>query len=310
MYNLWNHIHESLEESAQGEVFRNESMADHTSWKTGGTVRALVKPGSREAFVATHRMLLREQIPFTVVGAGSNILWADPPYAGIVLKLDLAFSELSFEPEGTIRVGAGVRLRKLLTEVHKRDLGGFSFLYGIPGTVGGAVRMNAGTRNGEMKDILVAAEVLSPEKTTWKSREALELAYRSTKLSKDEIVINALLRPLGPLTSEELELLKEDKKYRKSTQPLQYPSGGSVFRNPEGGAAGALIDGAGLKGRRVGGAQVSDLHANFIINSGESSSSDILKLIREVQAEVFRIHEVWLEPEVRIMGPWSSEATL
>ena len=172
MRESWSALERTLHETAQGTVLCNESMSDHTTWRTGGTVRALVKPGSRDAFLETYQMLLNEGINFTILGAGSNVLWGDLPYQGVILTLDIAFNELEYEDDETVRVGAGVRLRRLMTEVHKKNYGGFSFLYGIPGTVGGAVRMNAGTRNGEVKDILVDAEVLSPKKITWKSNDA------------------------------------------------------------------------------------------------------------------------------------------
>tara|TARA_B100000029_G_scaffold465688_1_gene500525 strand:- start:3534 stop:4124 length:591 start_codon:yes stop_codon:yes gene_type:complete len=191
-----------------------------------------------------------------------------------------------------------------------KNLGGFSFMYGIPGTVGGAVRMNAGTSIGSMADVLIDALVMDGTgNSSWIEKAELELEYRSSNLGPDDVVLEARLQSNGPFSDEEKSALKKAKEYRRATQPLQFPSGGSVFKNPPGHKAGALIEQAQLKGRRVGGAEVSSLHANFIIQDGSGTSDDIRQLIREVQAEVFRVHEVWLEPEVQFLGPWSKEDT-
>ncbi len=307
---LQNGLFQELRDLTQGTLEKNESMAKHTYFRTGGLVRAFIAPDSTDDFVQVSQWLSEKEIPFVVVGAGSNILWADEPYGGVVLCTHPAMTELSIEDD-TVCSGAGVRMSRLLTEAHNHKLGGFSFLYGIPGTIGGGVRMNAGTRIGCMKDILLEAEIMGPDgHRETRSAAALELDYRHSNLKEDEVVLSVRMRATGPLSEEELQDLKDAKEYRKSTQPLQYPSGGSVFRNPQGDAAGRLIESAGLKGRSIGGAQISEMHANFIVANGNAMSSDILRLIREAQAEVFRVHEIWLEPEVQLMGPWSNEGGL
>ena len=304
---LQNGLFQELRQLTVGTIEANEPMAKHTYFRTGGLVRAFIAPKTTENFVEVHQWLCTNDIPFEIVGAGSNILWSDEPFAGAVLCTHPALTELTIEGD-MVQAGAGVRMSRFLTEVQGKQLGGFSFLYGIPGTIGGGVRMNAGTRIGCMKDVLVDVQVMKSDGSTeTRSAEALDLNYRRSNLSEDEIVLSARMKSTGPLTEDELKDLKASKEYRKNTQPLQYPSGGSVFRNPEGDADGRLIEAAGLKGRSIGGAQISELHANFIIADGEAMSSDVLRLIREAQAEVYRVHDVWLEPEVQLMGPWPHE---
>ena len=165
--------------------------------------------------------------------------------------------------------------------------------------------MNAGTQLGSMVDILTSVEVLDGRgQIEWRSAKELDLSYRHSNLAPDEIVLTALFTPDGEFTEAESKALEKAKSYRKATQPLQLPSGGSVFKNPADNAAGALIEKAGLKGRKVGGAQVSDLHANWIVQDGTATSENIRQLIREIQAEFFRINQIWLEPEIRVLGPW------
>jgi UDP-N-acetylmuramate dehydrogenase len=304
----WTSTVETLEELCRGPVLANESMANHISFRTGGPVRAFAQPGSRDGLTDVIRWIRRQNIPMVVIGAGSNVLWADQPYAGVVISTERALSKVEFGDGGVVHAGAGVRLHRLMTDAKKQNLGGFSFLVGIPGMVGGAVRMNAGTQLGSMADILESVEVFDVDgNITWRSADDLDLAYRSSNLSSDDIVLTAKFTATGAFSTEERDALEQAKNYRKATQPLRLPSGGSIFKNPDKHAAGALIEKAGLKGRRVGGAQVSDLHANWIVQDGSASSEDIRQLIREIQAEVFRIDEIWLEPELRFLGPWEEE---
>jgi len=296
---------DELKNLSNGKVLANETMGNHTSFKTGGPVRAYVQPGSREALTKTVLWLRQNNIPMIIIGAGSNILWSDRPYAGVVLSAERALGGLKYHDDGTVEAGAGVRLNRLMTETKKHNLGGFSFLVGIPGMVGGAVRMNAGTQLGSMVDILTSVEVLDGSgQIEWRSAQELDLSYRHSNLAPDEIVLTALFSPDGQFTEAENQALDKAKTYRKATQPLQLPSGGSVFKNPADNAAGALIEHAGLKGRKVGGAQVSELHANWIVQDGTATSENIRQLIREIQAEIFRINQIWLEPEIRFLGPW------
>ncbi len=304
----WNKLGEALTTQTDGNVWANEPMSKHTSWRTGGPVRAFVEPKTPAGFESALTWVREQNIDHIILGAGSNVLWADQPYGGVVLHTETALDELIFLSSDTMKAGAGVRLNRILTNAMERGLGGFAFMYGIPGTVGGAVRMNAGTSIGSMNDVLIDALVVDGVgNSAWIDKEDLNLEYRSSNLGPGDVVLEARLKSTGSFSAEEKAALKSAKEYRRATQPLQFPSGGSVFKNPPQHKAGALIEQAQLKKRRVGGAEVSSLHANFIIQDGSATSDDIRQLIREVQAEVFRVHEVWLEPEVQFLGPWSEE---
>ena len=311
-------LHE-LELVAGGQVLADEPMSKHTSFRTGGPVRAFVRPGSRPALLETLALLRDRRIETVIVGGGTNLLWADGAFDGVVLNLERALDDLSFSSDGEVQAGGGVWLKKLLLGAHSHGLGGFSFLSGIPGTVGGAVRMNAGTHLGQMSDVLAAAEVLDGEgRLSWREAADLGLAYRRSNLAAGDIVLATRMRARGTLEESELQAMAEAQERRRASQPTGLPSAGSIFKNPAGDAAGRLIEAAGLKGRRVGSAMVSEVHANFIVRvpsalraeageSGALTSADVGALIRLIQEEVERSCGVRLEPEIRFAGPWLTE---
>lgn len=311
----WPAIIEALQGRAgpggpRGDAVRvDESMANHTHFRTGGRVRAFVQPATEAALVDVVTWLRSEGVPTVVLGAGANTLWADPPFDGVVVNLERCLGRLGVSDDGRLVAGAGVRLRRLLKEATSHGFGGFGFLAGIPGTVGGAVRMNAGTHLGCVADVLASVELLGPDGARRAvDAAALELAYRHCRLEDGAVILSATFQARGPLSDAEREAVARSRAYRKETQPLQLPTGGSVFRNPpEGPAAGALIEAAGLKGRRVGGARVSEQHANWIVHEGDASSADIRGLVREMQAAVERDSGITLHPEIHFLGPWPAE---
>ncbi len=308
-----------LELVAGGQVLPDEPMARHTSFRTGGPVRAFVRPGSRAALVETLSLLRDLEVEIVIIGGGTNVLWADGPFDGVVVNLERALDSLDFTGGGGLEAGGGVWLKKLLVQAHAHKLGGFSFLTGIPGTVGGAIRMNAGTHLGQISDVLVAVEVLdSAGDISWREASELELAYRRSNLAPDDIVLTARMQARGALEQGELDAMAEAQARRRASQPTGLPSAGSIFKNPAGDAAGRLIEAAGLKGRRFGAAMVSEVHANFIVRvpaadssrAGEEralTSADVRGLIRQIQEVVLGSQGVRLEPEIRFAGPWPTE---
>lgn len=285
---------------------QDAEMRDYTTFRTGGCAEELVICDTREELSAELKSLAKAEKPFILLGNGSNTLFTDAGYRGTVLKLGGAFSEMSIADDGvTVTCGSEMLIssvaRRLLTE----GLGGFEFASGIPGSVGGALFMNAGAYGGEMKDIVVCAEVMSRDGESCRTvpAEEMELAYRHSVFEETgEIILSVTYRLHRADRDAIAAEMKDLAARRNSKQPVQYPSAGSFFKRPEGYFAGKLIQDAGLKGLAVGGAQVSDLHAGFIINRGDATATDILQLMHLVQNTVYDQFGVRLEPEVRIIG--------
>lgn len=286
----------------------NEPMKNHTTLRTGGAARLFVQPENREDILKTIEGCCRERQPFLVLGNGSNLCVSDRGFDGTVLDLSRSWNDFSVEKrDGCIEVSAcsGVLLGRLGSELAKAGAAGFEFACGIPGTLGGAVVMNAGAYGGEIKDCLTWVEVFSPrsgEVKVYKTGD-FHMGYRTSLAAKEALVV---LR--AGLTFEEGDKaqiqarMKELAEARKRKQPLEYPSAGSVFKRPVGHFAGKLIEEAGLKGACVGGMQVSPKHAGFIVNTGEGTAEDFTALIRLVQEKVFAQTGVRLEPEVKMVG--------
>jgi UDP-N-acetylmuramate dehydrogenase len=246
-----------------------------------------------------------QNLPLTLLGAGSNLLISDRGLPGLVLNSRRLRSS-SFDPETvTITASAGEPLPKLAWRAAKRGWRGLEWAVGIPGTVGGAVVMNAGAHTSCVADKLVQALVLNPNgELETLSKEDLNYSYRTSSLQGDKRLVIAATFQLEATDNREemMAITTHNLHHRKNTQPYDRPSCGSVFRNPKPQFAGALIEEMGLKGYQIGGAQVSQLHANFILNIGSAKASDILRLIRHVQEQVFDRWSLWLEPEVQILG--------
>ncbi len=284
-------------------VLCDEPMCKHTTFRVGGPADYFVMPKNIEEIQKIVAFCKASKMPYYVVGNGSNLLVSDAGYRGVVIQIYKSMSEILVE--GTsIKVQAGALLSKIGAVALEAGLGGFEFAAGIPGTVGGAVVMNAGAYGGEMKDILKCATVLTPEGnilTLYK--EELELGYRTSIVAKKEYVV---LEAEFELKVDEREAIRakmdELKVQRVTKQPLEYPSAGSTFKRPEGYFAGKLIQDAGLRGFQVGGAQVSEKHCGFVINAGDATAADILELMKQVSDKVMQEFGVALEPEVKMLG--------
>lgn len=283
-------------------VLVREPMSRHTTFRTGGPADLLVQPEA-EQIAPILEVCRNEEIPWTVIGNGSNLLVGDGGIRGVVLEIGKQMSDIVIE--GTmITAGAGAMLSSIASRAAAAELTGMEFASGIPGSLGGAVVMNAGAYGGEMKDILQKVTVLTQDGTVQTlSVEELELSYRHSIIpEKGYLVISAILE-LQPGNADEIQSIMDDlKEKRVSKQPLEYPSAGSTFKRPEGYFAGKLIQDAGLRGFRVGGAQVSEKHCGFIINRDQATSTDICQLMQQVSEIVYEKFGVRLEPEVKKIG--------
>ncbi|HLO87996.1 MAG TPA: UDP-N-acetylmuramate dehydrogenase [Nostocaceae cyanobacterium] len=284
-------------------------LSAFTSYRVGGAAEWYVAPRNLQALQASIQYGKEHNLPITILGAGSNLLVSDQGIAGLVIATRHLRSK-HFDPEtGRLTVAAGEPIPGLAWEVAELGWQGLEWAVGIPGTVGGAVVMNAGAHNSCIAEMLVSAEVLLPDNTI-KTVTAAELgySYRTSLLQgSDRIITQATfqLQP-GADPAQVLATTKQHKQHRLSTQPYNFPSCGSVFRNPKPYTAGWLIEQTGLKGYQIGGAQVAQLHANFIVNRGGAKANDIFSLIRHIQHSVQERWSIWLEPEVKMIGDFQA----
>ena len=289
------------------EVRINEPMMKHTSFRAGGAARWFAVPETAEELKAVLAACKKADTPWYVIGNGSNLLVSDKGFPGVIISTD-KFDRL--EVNGTeITVGAGVMLSKLANTAYKAGLTGLEFAAGIPGTVGGACVMNAGAYGSEMINVLKSVTVLTPEGTVETlPAEKLELGYRTSVIPKKGYLVLEAVMSLTEGNMEESKALMDDLAFRrKDKQPLEFPSAGSTFKRPAGHFAGKLIEDCGLKGFTVGGAQVSEKHAGFVINKGGATASDIYNLCKEVEKRVKAEFGVSLEMEVKLLGEFEEE---
>ncbi len=282
-------------------ILENEPMKNHTTFRTGGNADVLFVPQTEEQLVSLLPALREHGLSCTLIGRGSNLLVADGGIRGAVVKI--AYGTVT-QNGNMLTAGAGVPLHTLAFSAAQKSLAGLEFAAGIPGSLGGGIAMNAGAYNGELKDSFVSARILDCAfqfKTLTKPEMCF--AYRkSVVLDQGYIVLSACFA-LQPGSGREIKKRMEElADRRKEKQPLEFPSAGSTFQRPPGAFAGALIEQCGLKGRCIGGAQVSEKHAGFIINKGTASSADIYRLVYLVQQEVFFQTGVTLSPEIRFVG--------
>lgn len=279
-----------------------EAMSKHTTFRIGGNADVFVTPEA--SHVSQVIKLAKEyEVPFTIIGNGSNLLVGDKGIRGLVISFGKPAEAIKIE--GTqMTLGAGTLLSKAAAEAAKNSLSGLEFAAGIPGTLGGAIVMNAGAYGGEMKDVVVSAKVLTSEGEELDlSREQLELSYRHSCIpEKNYIVLEAVLELKAGDEAVIRETMADFKSRRIDKQPLEYPSAGSTFKRPAGYFAGKLIQDAGLRGYTVGDAQVSEKHCGFVINKGNATAEDVCCLIRDVQKKVYDKFQVEIEPEVKMMG--------
>ncbi len=292
-----------LQAADVGEIRLNEGLAPYTTWKIGGPADVLLIAETKGQIANAIKLLHQHRVPWTVIGRGSNVLVSDKGIRGVVIKLGEAFETVSFEG-GRVIAGASFSFIKLSVLAGKEGLTGLEFAGGIPGSVGGAVYMNAGAHGSDVSRILKQAEVIldTGELVTMQADD-LQYAYRHSVLHRLPGIVTEAVFELEVGDRKEIAgAMAAYKDRRLRTQPLQLACAGSVFRNPEGHFAAKLIEESGLKGMRVGGAEVSLLHANFIVNTGNATASDVLALMQEVQRIVREKHGVQLIPEVLVAG--------
>ena len=285
------------------EMHENEPMSAHCSFRIGGPARLMACPASGAEAAALLRLLREADAPVELMGKGTNLLVADEGLDAVVVRLGEAISGAELLPGDRVRAGAGISLAKLAVFAAEAGLSGLEFAHGIPGSLGGAVFMNAGAYGGEMKDVLESAEIALPDGTLREvPAEELELSYRHSALEGSGALVTAATVKLTPAEPEAIRArMRELMEKRRASQPLDMPSAGSTFKRPVGGYAAALIDQAGLKGFAIGGAQVSEKHAGFVINRGGATFDDVLRLMEHIQKTVLEKSGVRLEPEVRIL---------
>lgn len=283
-------------------IYINEPMNKHTTFRIGGSADVLVTPGVSET-AEVLRLCKNHDIPVTIIGNGSNLLVGDQGIRGVVIEFGRPAEEIVIQGE-QMHVTAGTMLSKAANEAAANGLSGLEFAAGIPGTVGGAVVMNAGAYGGEMKDVIRTVTVLTKEgeKQTL-TLEELDLGYRHSCIPENNYIVLSAELSLQKADTEQIRTVMADLRERRVTkQPLEYPSAGSTFKRPEGYFAGKLIQDSGLKGFTVGGAQVSEKHSGFVINKGNATAADVMELIRRVTAKVKEDTGVTMEPEVKQIG--------
>ncbi len=296
-------IIENIKENISGDVLPAEPLSGHTTYRTGGEAELLVIAADGNDAQWIYRFARDNGHRLTVIGAGSNIIVPDAGIKGIVLKTKSEGARIDFREDGKVIVDAGVYLDSLIKNSAEKNLGGFEHITGIPGTVGGAVVMNAGTKDGNVSDIIDNVLALTPEGEILELRLSdLGFGYRTSIFQQNDWLITSAAFNLvdvdGAETLKNIDTIWKD---RGQLYPMQFPNAGSVFRNPEGSHAGYLIEEAGLKGLKVGGAEVSEKHGNFIINTGKATSSDIIALIELIREKVQGKFGITLELEQKIL---------
>lgn len=284
-------------------VWADEPMKNHTTFRVGGCARCLAEPENAQQLTAVIKACRENDMPYYIVGNGSNLLVSDAGYDGVIIHLFKNMSGIRTEGE-TMTVQAGALLVRAASIACREGLSGLEFASGIPGTVGGAVAMNAGAYGGEMKDIVSSVKVLDTSgQIQIYAGEEMDFGYRRSRIFREKSIVLETVFVLSAKEPGEIRArMDELKEKRVSKQPLEYASAGSTFKRPEGYFAGKLIQDAGLRGFRIGDAQVSEKHCGFVVNLGNATASEIAELIREVQKRVYEHSGVLLETEVKFLG--------
>lgn len=300
MTELINNIRRRLPEL---ELLENEPMSRHCSFKIGGPARALAIPSCTEELAALLNILSESDARPLVIGNGTNLLVTDRPLERFVIKLGEKLSAIELVGETLVCAQAGVTLARLASFCADRGLAGMEFAHGIPGALGGGVSMNAGAYGGELKDAIKSARYLDGSGILREiSVQDMKLGYRHSIFSESDKVLVDCVLSLQPGNPDEIKAkMRELAEKRRASQPLDKPSAGSTFKRPVGGYAAALIDQAGLKGFSIGGAQVSEKHAGFVINKGGATCDDVLSLMAHIKKTVYESSGITLEPEVKII---------
>ena len=283
-------------------ILKNEPLKNHTSFKIGGPADEFCEVASQEEIAELIKYAGEKNIPYTIIGNGSNLLVGDKGIRGLVIKIAKGFDKVQVSGN-VITAQAGILLSKLAKFALSQNLAGLECASGIPGTLGGAIFMNAGAYGGEMKDVIKSVTYLEDGKIREASGEELDFGYRRSRFSGGcGIILSATLELTFDDKEKILERMEDFKERRTSKQPLSMPSAGSTFKRPEGYFAGKLIEDSGLKGYSIGGAQVSEKHSGFVINKGNATAKDVVDLIEHIQKTVYEKFGVNLETEVKMLG--------
>ncbi len=282
-------------------VKTNEPLSRHTSFAVGGPAQYFIEPVSAEQLSEVLRRCRENQVPVHILGAGANVLVDDSGVRGAVIRLaGERFRQVEFNKEG-VKAGASASLHRLVLRCVRQGQSGMECLVGIPGSIGGAIRMNAGGAFGDIGSVVESVELMDTDGVAFTRLGGdLTFGYRSSNISRSAVILGATFRLLQDDPRRIVKHVKQIWIYKKNTQPLASRSAGCIFKNPRGMSAGALIDEAGLKGKRVGGAYVSEKHANFIITEPSARASDVLKLINIIRETVYKRMEVYLELEIEV----------
>ena len=295
-------MRQEIKKITKGIILFDEPMSKHTSYGIGGPARAYVTPKNKEDLVSILKFSKDNNIPSYFIGSGSNLLVSDDGIDGIVITLGKSFNKLEIN-KNNVFAETGVMLGKMVKECTKRNLSGLESLIGVPGTLGGALIMNAGAFGGEISNYLeyVSVITMSGDEKKYQQKD-IKFNYRNSSFSDNEILINANFKFIF---SDQKTVSKNKLKAsggRKSSQPLRFRSAGSVFKNPSEGAAGYFIDKAGLKGTKSGDAEISNVHANFFVNHGSATAKDVVRLINIARKKVYNEFGVILELEIKTLG--------
>lgn len=298
---------EELAAKITGTILKNEPMSLHTSWKIGGPADCLIAPKTVDEIVAVLKYTNEQNVPLTIIGRGTNLLVSDEGIEGVVMQIGDNFNKILWLNENEVRAEAGGLLAALSRDAARKNCTGLEWACGIPGNVGGAVMMNAGAYGSNISNYITEVEVVDlsddgkPQLKVL-TKDDLEFSYRHSGITAKQVVVGVnLLLEAGDRQKSEAQM-KELLQTRAAKQPLEYPSAGSVFKNPDGDHAGRLVEVSGCRGMICGGAQVSEKHGNFIINRGGATAADVLELIAKVQSIVKAKNGVSLETEVRKIG--------
>ena len=293
-----------LNEGKVGTVKKDEELARHTTMKIGGPADLFIEPTSIEGLKKAMELVQKHRINWRAIGRGSNLLVSDQGIDGVVIKLGNNLKEMKLV--GTqLTVGAGYSIVALSVLISKKGLSGLEFASGIPGSVGGAVYMNAGAHGSDISKILTEAHILFEDGSLqWLTKDEMEFSYRTSVLQKKRpgIVVEARFQLTEGDKEQIVAVMQKNKDYRKVTQPYDSPCAGSIFRNPLPHFAGKLVEEVGLKGFQIGGAQISEMHGNFIVNTGSAKAFDVLQLIQYVKKTIMEKYNIHTETEVEIIG--------
>lgn len=297
-------LYKSLVEASIGKVVENEPLAKHTTIKIGGPAEIFIEPSNVGSLAKALYLINRYDTKWRVIGRGSNLLVADSGLKGVVIKLGTGLDDFKLDGE-TLTVGGGYSIIRLATIISKRGLTGLEFSSGIPGSIGGAIYMNAGAHGSDISNILHKALVLFEDGTMdWLTNEEMEFSYRKSILQdkRPGICIEAVFKLRTGVKEDIVAIMQKNKDYRRETQPWDYPCAGSIFRNPLPKYAGKLIEESGLKGHQIGGAKISELHGNFIVNTGGATAMDVLNLINYIKNTILIKYGIVINTEVEIIG--------